>query len=64
MTLNEYFDRPSETDLPIKACPFCGHDAEAREVFIDHYVQCKSCQCRTKNVKTTEEAVALWNRRT
>lgn len=63
MTLNEYFDRPAETDLSIEKCPFCGHDAEAREVFLDRYVQCKNCKCRTKSFTTIKEAVEFWNRR-
>ena len=52
---------------PIKACPFCGHDAVIEETWIADYfwVQCQFKQCHGTGPyrKTREGAIAAWNSR-
>jgi Lar family restriction alleviation protein len=47
----------------LKACPFCGADAQAMTVMPDHWVECDSCGACTKICKTVDAAAERWNMR-
>ena len=48
----------------LKPCPFCGWGTivDGGGLFT-HACECNACHAKTKNYKTWEEAVEVWNRR-
>lgn len=52
-----------------RACPFCGGEAEAREIKpitggkLWHYAVCTTCRSRTGMYSTAGKAATAWNRR-
>lgn len=64
-----------QEQLELKACPFCGHEAELREnerimmnadLMRTWYVICGNVHCgiRTLERDSRDKAVRIWNRRT
>ena len=48
----------------LKKCPFCGWGTIVDGGgFFSHACECNACHAKTKNYKTWEEAVEVWNRR-
>lgn len=49
----------------IKACPFCGGEAELKESpeWEQFWVWCKKCYCGTQIHLTAAEALKAWQRR-
>ena len=48
-----------------RSCPVCGYKYTCSNANLDntHNLLCRCCSCSTKDCKTEEEAVSLWNRR-
>ena len=49
----------------LKPCPFCGGKAVLKSYrFVNEFsVRCQSCGSTTDDFKTSEEAIAIWNKR-
>lgn len=48
----------------MKPCPFCGSDVcTVQQSFQCEYVQCDRCEAMGPAGKTTDDAIAEWNRR-
>lgn len=48
----------------MKPCPFCGQDVcTVQQSFQCEYVQCDRCEAMGPAGKTTDDAIAEWNRR-
>ena len=56
----------------LRACPFCGYQAEVFGCNLGHYVQCTNCKAKTTyytdglntNDNSERMAVEAWNKRT
>lgn len=53
----------------IKKCPFCGEEAELKEIkgfdrqVVSAHVFCQNCEASTRNYATADVAIEAWNRR-
>ncbi len=58
-----------EGRIDLKACPFCGGEADIAKVqnkgqdFYVSWVECMQCHCSTHVFSSLREAAAAWNRR-
>lgn len=51
--------------MEIKKCPFCGAKADLYQATDGFFVvQCNKCGCGTLHLRSEEEALKRWNKRT